>query len=342
MRGNKGEWTEVYVFLKALGDGKFTIVNGYLRPINSCEVLELYKNNYANTSELAFLPNSSFGPIAEELLSDILEAKGTTFEIKNINNIAKEHDFSLFKADARSKSDLEGKIIDIKNRQSPRLGFSIKSFIASMPTLLNASSHTNFCYEVDGLNKEDVNAINSIKSRTKLKDRISRIKELGGNIYEAGAASASFASNLRRIDGELEMILSFLLLLSYESDKKDIRSLLGLLEATNPLGYHENELGFYKEKFLKFLLDTFKSFPHTSAQNPVQFGGLLVVLKGGELFLLDNIYFKDELKEFLLNNLKFDSPSSTRYKMLELAFDEQSGRAKFTLNMQIRFRGYKD
>lgn len=338
MKYNKGEWAESYAFLKALGDGYFLLIDESFKELQKVKILELYKNNFTGNKENIFFPSKSFTPLAISTLKDILSAKGTTSELKNLENLAKKYDFSISKANSRSKNDLEAKIIDILKRKSPRLGFSIKSFISSMPTLLNASRHTNFSYQIKNVSKEQVLKINSIKTRTKLKDKIAFIKEAGLIIDPKGASMEGFSSNLKRLDGDLEKILSFLLFYSYEKSKKDIKDLLEEIKLSNPLGFKKSELSFYKEKLLKFLMDIFTHFAYIKEEKASLFAGVLLVLKDGSLYLLDSIYHKKELESFLLKNLKFDSPSSSRYKMLELKYDKKNNTASFTLNIQLRFK----
>ena len=66
-------------------------------------------------------------------------------------------------------------------------------------------------------------------------------------------------------------------------------------------------------------------------------GGIIVTKENGEIVLLDKIYYENELNEYLINNTKLESPSSTRYNMLELK-EEENNMISFTLNLQIRFK----
>ena len=58
--------------------------------------------------------------------------------------------------------------------------------------------------------------------------------------------------------------------------------------------------------------------------------------KKGEVYLLDLIYFKSIVDRYLIDNIKLDSPSSTRYKMFEVY--KEDDRYFFKLNLQIRFK----
>ncbi len=65
-------------------------------------------------------------------------------------------------------------------------------------------------------------------------------------------------------------------------------------------------------------------------------GGILVVAKNSEVYLLDLVYYRSLVDNYLVKNIKFDSPSSTRYKMMEIY--KQDNRYYFKLNLQIRFK----
>ncbi|MDK9694195.1 MAG: HpaII family restriction endonuclease [Sulfurimonas sp.] len=65
-------------------------------------------------------------------------------------------------------------------------------------------------------------------------------------------------------------------------------------------------------------------------------GGIILVTKTGEVYLLDLIYFENIVDKYLIDNIKFDSPSSSRYGMFDICKDD--GRYFFKLNLQIRFK----
>lgn len=66
-------------------------------------------------------------------------------------------------------------------------------------------------------------------------------------------------------------------------------------------------------------------------------GGILLVSKDKNVYLLDLIYHQKEVKKFLLNYSRLDTPSSTRYNMLDLKINK-NGEVYFTLNLQIRYK----
>ena len=84
--------------------------------------------------------------------------------------------------------------------------------------MLNAGRTTNFIYRILGINLDakSITEINSIDSRSKIKDRIERIQNLGGQFNYKTTENSKFCNNLTLIDSALPQIISELLLLSSE------------------------------------------------------------------------------------------------------------------------------
>ena len=101
MKLNKGEWSEPYVALRLLGDGKLNIADENGRPKLGewMDILELFRKEtelrmvtYVRDSEVnvvdidvngarvASLPVSEFLEAADRLASEILNGKGSSFE----------------------------------------------------------------------------------------------------------------------------------------------------------------------------------------------------------------------------------------------------------------------
>lgn len=57
---------------------------------------------------------------------------------------------------------------------------------AIAPIIVKAGQATDFIYKVTGIISEQADEINAIVTRTKIKDRISKIYELGGDIQYSG------------------------------------------------------------------------------------------------------------------------------------------------------------
>lgn len=66
---------------------------------------------------------------------------------------------------------------------------------------------------------------------------------------------------------------------------------------------------------------------------------LFTIKEDGNVVLLDSIYHREEVCEFLVNETRLDTPSRTRYHMLELnPVEGMKNTYTFTLNLQIRYK----
>ena len=72
---------------------------------------------------------------------------------------------------------------------------------------------TNFIYEIEeNLSKKQIQEINSITSHSKIRDRLSKIKEYGCNFKFCGLENEIFNANLQMIDSLFPLIISEFLL----------------------------------------------------------------------------------------------------------------------------------
>lgn len=97
------------------------------------------------------------------------------------------------------------------------------------------------------MSDEEMLSINAINTRTKIKDRLSRI----GKLTFIAAVNETFSGNLLFIDSYMEKILSELLLLFYREGIGDCAALATRIEEINPLNYKRT--GVYRHKLKKFL-----------------------------------------------------------------------------------------
>lgn len=196
---NKGEWAELLVLIKIILQQNIVLYNEKLQTTNKIfEVLSIHsKQNviiqlYDNILTIRVndvitvmekIVNLVTPSDYELLFNEIFNNKDKTFTPANIpvNIQNKLLQFIDLKTSSTIKSDI---LLDVKNidilEQKLTSGFSIKSYIGGLPTLLNASSGTNFIYKVVGDTKNlSELVINSIDTKSKIRDRINRIDSLG-------------------------------------------------------------------------------------------------------------------------------------------------------------------
>jgi len=346
---NKGEWSELYTFLYLLEKPNLLIVDENLKVVeeNIFTIIEvvLGKTKYqiwdkkiVKTLNDKNIKEYDKRYIAEQnsiLLEKILthtKAKGS-FEIKEIKVLIGDlFDGKKPKGSSKVKGDLDANVLDKSRSKIVNIKYNIKSNLGSKATLLNASSHTNFIYEIKNINDDIMCQNNNIKSRKKLLERCKFLNQNRAVIEFIKTESATFENNLKLIDSKLNEILAQILYLSYTENEKDIQKLLSILikDSTSAI-YYKKKMG----DFANAVTFGMRAGEKWNGENEVN-GGIIIVSKKGEVYLLDLIYFKNVVDKYLINNIKLDSPSSTRYKMFEIY--KENNKYYFKLNLQIRFK----
>lgn len=206
-------------------------------------------------------------------------------------------------------------------------------------TLLNAAKTTNFIYKIENtvLTEQQIQSINEIDTRSKIKDRIQKIQEFSGKLTFIKTENSIFGNNLTLIDSALPSILAEILYLFFTSKSSNTVDLVNDISKMNPLGFNlDNNHPFYSYKLKRLLTDIALGMMPSKVWNG-EFdatGGYLVVKEDGEV-LCYHIYNRNEFEDYLLNNTKLDTPSSTRYDFGTVY--TENNQQYFKLNLQIRF-----
>ena len=135
----------------------------------------------------------------------------------------------------------------------------------------------------------------------------------------------------------LPEILSKIVFDFYSSEFSHLTDLVNKTADQNPLNFDVgNEHKFYEYKIKRFLTDValgmMPSKVWTGQYDAT--GGYLIVKENGDV-LCYHIYNKNEFENYLLNNTKLDTASSSRHGFGKIY--EVNGDLCFTLNLQIRF-----
>lgn len=356
LTGNKGEWSEIYTLLKIISDKNLFAGDSDLKKIE-CLIFPIikilrdesngtYEYGYENDlviikgSEEEFrIPIAQFQEQAIFLLSKLKETTSATFSIPEIETFINSFSCISLKAKSSVKSDIKVVIHDQRIGTTPELGFSIKSQLGGASTLLNAGKTTNFIYKIENINLSDgqIQSINDIDTRSKIKDRIEKIKEFSGTLNFMQTESSIFGNNLTLIDSALPKIVAEIVYLFFTSGYSKTVDLVNEISRINPLGFNiETNHPFYSYKIKHFLTDIalgmMPSKVWTGELDAT--GGYLVVKEDGEV-LCYHIYNRNEFEDYLLNNTKFETASSTRHDF-GMVYKE-GNNPYFKLNLQIRF-----
>lgn len=335
--GNKGEWSEIYVFLKLLASGKLnaadenlsSIPNVYYPLIKILRQESGYPYEYiygssiklidANTKkELISIPIDEFVDKSESLFKSLKEVKGRSFNFPIINDfLSKIHVYSLA-ANSRDKSDINIIVHDHNTGLKPKLGFSIKSMLGQKSTLFNAGNTTNFIFELKRSSSIPINIdkINSIDKQPKILNRLKALKELNIVPVFQNIQSSTLELNLSLIDSDLPKILAEMLILKYSTLGLSLfKDAVQMLVESNPLNFDLSENHpFYEYKLKNFLTDSALGMtPATKWEGRYDAtGGIIIVKKDGEIVCY-HIYNRNEFQKYLINNTKFEQASTSRY-----------------------------
>lgn len=353
---NKGEWTELLLFVKLLANHKLYLsdkdLNKKVDFFNISKVttknldLDFFIIDKTNINSVnrnsgesktiniqSILNNDSLN----KLTNLIINGKAT-FNIPEFNIIQDELGFNIVKGGTSSqKSDI---VLDISNNQIHKKdeGFGIKSYLGSKPTLLNASGNTNFIFKIKGVNESLINDVNEIQTRTKLKDRLILIEESGGKLIYVGAEKETMEYNLKVSDSHMPKIIGYVLLSFY---KERISKITDIVDFIHEEGELNKEIKYGEKKILeikikRLLVDIMLGFFAGKKWNGEYLANGTIVMKKSGDYVAFHIIDAISLKDYLFQNIKLDTPSTTRHRFGKM-YKEKNGELYFKLNLQLRF-----
>lgn len=355
LQGNKGEWSEVYVLLKLLSEGRLYVGDADLNKIEDLfyPIIKIIRGEsghnyeYDLQGDLVFvdgdgdkisMPISLFKKNAAVILAKIKSERGT-FRINELEDFLHTINCINLTAKSTKKTDIIVVIHDIKLAQSAELGFSIKSQLGGDSTLLNAGKTTNFIYEITGVNfsNNEIIQINSIDTRSKIKDRLIAIQNKGAKLKFYTLENHIFRNNLVLIDSLLPNIIAELIHTFFSSNISSVKDLTDDINKKNTLKYDQQFSHlFYEYKVKKFLaeaaLGMMPSKVWTGKYDAT--GGYLVIKENGDV-LCYHLYNRNKFEDYLFHNTKLETASSTRHDF-GVVYSE-NGKLYFKLNLQIRF-----
>lgn len=357
IKQNKGEWSELYVFLKLLGDGVLCAADSDLNIIEDlCYPLVkiLRKENSSNKEYHYNLPivrvlDSSTEDCLLELsvdefkhkaivLLNAIKSSDKTFAVPEIEDFMEKILCTKVKADSTDKSDINIVLHDNKTYRDVNFGFSIKSRLGSASTLLNAGDTTNFIYEIYGtLSDDEITYINNISTTSKIKDRINSILSKDCKLCFKKIGSPNFYSNLQIIDSALPEIMSEMLVLFYSGQGTKINELTSKITLINPCKFDlTHNKCFYEYKVKSLLSDAALGMTPASPWNGRvdATGGYIVVKEDGDIVCY-HLYNRNEFQDYLFKNTKFETPSSSRYNFGQIY--KENDKIFIKLNLQVRF-----
>lgn len=370
LKGNKGEWSEIYTFFRLLAEGKLYGADAYLNKRNDVfyDILKIIRNEQVGTLHFIFDDSNkainvtndageikvsesidTFKTQADFLYDKIIKTKGTAaFEVLETSEFLHEIHCTKLKAPSADKSDITIKVHDFNTGLNPTLGFSIKSRLGKPSTLLNAGVNTNFIFEIcGGMTDELMNYINNmfeekqkngiVKKDISVAARIAQIVYSGLSLSFVKMRGDTFQNNLILIDSDLPEIVGYAMLEYYLNSTNNILSAVNAVAEKNPLNYDLSQgHKYYHYKFKKLLTESAlgmlpgKVWSGRADAN----GGYIIVREDGEV-LCYHLYNRNDFEDYLLNNTRFDRGSAVRHEFASV--EKIDGKYYIALNLQIRF-----
>ncbi len=353
---NKGEWSELLLFVKLLAEQQLFLADSNLNA--KADFFNVHKITTKNLELEFFILDKSnieivnkktnvkriidistiITPAILKSLTVNIKGKQGTFKLDDFTVIQDELGFNIVKGgNSLQKSDI---LLDISNQAITKIneGFGIKSYLGANPTLLNASGNTNFIFQIENLDNSKIDEINSIDTSTKLKDRITAIESFGGRFKYIGAEKDTMTYNLKMVDSLMPEIIAYVLLAFYKNRISSISKIVDFVDTQTCLNKQINygDKAALKNKIQKLLVDVLLGFfAGTKWNGAYEANGSIVVKNTGDCVAF-HIIDLETLKTYLYENIKLDTPSTIRHRYGKL-YLERSNKLYFKLNLQLRF-----
>lgn len=358
LSGNKGEWSEIYVFLHALAVGKLYAADENLNKVDNVfyNIINIVRNENIGVLEfrvdrvtnmitvyntetervISEQPMDVFMQEANDLYNKIVAANTPSFSVDETECFLSHVGVETLKAKSSDKSDIRIKIHDINTGYESLQGFSIKSRLGSPSTLINAGKTTNFIFEVTG-NVSDA-VMNEFNTCSKLfRDRFALLSRNNCDISYYGMENDIFESNLLLLDSSLPEICAEMLKIYFVNGIANVKEALDKVAESNPLRYNLSKgHPFYNYKFKKLLTECALGMLPSKTWNGTAdaTGGYIIVREDGEV-LCYHLFNRNEFENYLINNTKFETASTSRHEFGSIY--KNNGKYYLKLNLQIRF-----
>lgn len=358
--GNKGEWSELYVLLKVLGDGRIYGADGDTRrkPNSYLDVNRVFRHDAGNELVFVRVPEKEMVQVLQngQEFTEIvipaiidqyrrlfleIERGRNSFEIPDSEAFMRRIGCTVLKAPSTDKTDITIEIHEPRTGMDLVQGFSIKSMLGGASTLLNASKATNFIFALDGgMTEETAARANAYCAQKQTRDVAGMLGYLTGQgigLRFIDTEERTLYNNLMLIDSSMPQIVGEMLKLYYSGKAARISDQIRELNSKNPLRFRNpDDVPYYEYKIKKLLVSFALGMKPKTPWLGVEDanGGYIIVKKDGDV-LYYHIFDRGSFEDYLVRNTKFDTPSVSRHDFAHIY--RQDGEYRLKLNMQIRF-----
>lgn len=347
---NRGEWTEAYVFMRLLGDGRIYGASAELVKDESTyiDIINIIRDEpdkiliferfvdaniaYIRASkegdEIAVVTAPELSEYAGLLYDRIKTLTGNrTIDAENVQEYLESIGIETPKANLSSaakerygaKTDVIITSEDSLDHSRSTEGFSIKSHIGSPATLFNCSQTSGFTFKIVDCSEQAMHTLNSHDAFLSI---VNSIKE-NYSLEYSGCRNEAFEQNIAIVDSRMEEVLSTAVLAQAgyygANNSNDVSYICDRLIELNPIGVRNPRM-FYPAKFKDFLFDSFAGMTASSIWNGRKrlTGGYIDVSREGEM-----LYYRaisdDVFCNYLFENTYFDRPDRGANKEIAIA-----------------------
>ena len=370
---NRGEWTEAYVFMRLLGDGRVYGASSSLIKDDSTyiDIINIIRDEpdkiliferfidanvaYIKASrdgeEIKVITAPEISEYARILYDNIKTlASKRVIEIAIVQNYLQSLGIDTPKANlsdsAKEKYGAKTDVIitseDSFDHTTMTEGFSIKSHIGSPATLFNCSQSSGFTYEILGCGEKGMHELNSKDAFLSI---LSSIKD-NYSLQYVGCRNDAFEQNIAIVDSRMEEVLSTAVLVQSGFFKpcksSDVKTICTEVMEINPIKVRNPQM-FYPAKFKDFLFASFAGMTASSIWNGRKqlTGGFIDVSRDGEL-----LYYRamsdDIFGNYLYENTYFDRPDRGVCKDMAVAKAKAFLEKREMTSQEINYLTYKN
>lgn len=370
-RHNRGEWSEPYVALRIIGDGKLYLADeeGNRVPDQWLNIIEVIRhettsrivkyrynpnnvlvNITLNGNEEITIPAAEFMQNADILRNEILQGQGAFEVSENLKAFFERIQMRRVKARNIQKSDIFLSAEDPRNNvEREMIGFSIKSKFGKDPTLFNTGKASAAIYKLSNMDDTFMDEINSLvdnQNHAAVSERCRRLIEHGcsfefmGFPIAARAGCKAFEENLDMINPRLMYVFDFILRKHFLTDctARDVEDMVNLVIAENPCNLirPEEKYPYMIKAFLYASYCGLTAGTLWDGRSNVN-GGFIAVNEQGEVtanFALESEAFKS----YLFKHCYFEWPATSEGHGNYAMVYKDGADYYFRLNFQIRYR----
>ena len=350
----KREWCELYTFFRLLADGQVHAGNaeGTKDEAMTWPIAMIRREEHDGTRQYIIegeeihicgenmdkrIPREDFDTVAHLVLEAVKASRENDVESpEGVEEFLDE--VAIFDLEAQT-DDRTDFYVSFFHKDTPPVGFCVRSKLTSMFPLLDGGRTANFKFEQTGVKfaTPTVNKINAFGEDDDVVGRMMMIERLGGNLKFNDAADKIFRSNLGMIDLHFPRVVGEMVRAMHLEGITKVSELTEYIKQLNPLKIKDeliNKHKFYEYKMKQFLLALALGMRPAKLYNGTDsaIAGFLMMDAQGEVIAYQKAD-KDTFAEFLYKNTRLEKGSTNKDKYGYL--ERENGVYYFKLNLKI-------